>query len=61
MKVLNGLMIELTKKEYNNIHKDFRSVWTNPDYPEYIGKRTMFKPGGGTRLIIEDYHFVIVD
>lgn len=59
-------MIELTLKEYNAIHTDYRGVWSTErtDWPDcdkvrnqYMGKRTLMRAGG---LLIEDLHFRIV-
>ena len=58
-------MIELTLKEYNAIHTDYRDVWSTErtDWPDwesereqYMGKRTLMRAGG---LLIEDLHFTI--
>jgi len=65
-------MYQLTTRQYNSIHKDYRSVWTNQDYPQYIGKRTAFENSlqgamglqvidKGCCLIIEGSHFEIKD
>ncbi len=59
-------MIELTLKEYNAIHTDYRGVWETertdlPDWEkireQYMGKRTLIRVGS---LLIEDLHFRIV-
>ena len=59
-------MIELTLKEYNAIHTDYRGVWSTErtDWPDwdkvrnqYVGKRTLMRAGG---LLIEDLPFRIV-
>lgn len=48
--------------DYNKIHRDFRGVWTNPDMPQYIGKRAyMTNIDGATVLLIEDFHFKIIN
>ncbi len=58
-------MIELTLKEYNAIHTDYRGVWSTErtDWPDwdkvrnqYMGKRTLMRAGG---LLIEGLHFTI--
>ncbi|HBX2589299.1 hypothetical protein [Klebsiella quasipneumoniae] len=58
-------MIELTLKEYNAIHTDYRDVWSTErtDWPDwesvrelYMGKRTIMKHGS---LLIEGLHFQI--
>lgn len=58
-------MIELTLKEYNAIHTDYRGVWETertdlPDWEsvreQYMGQRTMMKYGA---LLIEGVHFRI--
>lgn len=58
-------MIELTLKEYNAIHTDYRGVWSTErtDWPDwesvrelYMGKRTLMKHGC---LLIEGLHFQI--
>ena len=64
-------MIKITKTQYNNIPRDYRSTWSNPDYPEYIGKKTAFEgsvyglvgktSNCPTALIIEGYHFQILE
>ena len=47
-------MIELTLKEYNAIHTDYRGVWSTErtDWPDwdkvrnqYMGKRTLMRAG----------------
>lgn len=59
-------MIELTLKEYNTIHTDYRGVWETErtDLPDWekireqcMGKRTPIRAGS---LLIEDLHFRIV-
>ncbi|SAU51644.1 Uncharacterised protein [Klebsiella pneumoniae] len=58
-------MIELTLKEYNAIHTDYRDVWSTErtDWPDwesvreqYMGKRTLMRAGV---LLIEGLHFTI--
>lgn len=59
-------MKKITLKEYNAIGKDYRGVYSDfqGTDPELKGKRTMLeydKETGGTVLIFEGIHFVIVD
>ena len=58
-------MIELTLKEYNAIHTDYRDVWSTErtDWPDwesvrelYMGTRTIMTHGS---LLIEGLHFQI--
>ncbi len=48
----------LTKKEYYKLHKDYRGVWENPQYPKHKGKRTAMLSVGA--LWVEGEHFIIV-
>lgn len=59
-------MFEITLKEYNAIHQDYRGVWSTErtDLPEwesvrdqYMGKRTLMRGGA---LLVEDLNFRIV-
>lgn len=57
----------ITLADYNNVHPDYRSVWSTertdmPDWPEirerYMGKRTLMRNGA---LEIEGLSFLIQD
>jgi hypothetical protein len=55
-------MKRITKKQYEAIPADYRSVWKTEG--EWYGKRTAFAAclgfdGLGTRLMIEGVHFEI--
>jgi len=56
-------MITITEKEFNAIPQDYRCIWTNEKYPEYIGKRacieTYITNKPSSALVIEDFHFKI--
>jgi len=65
-------MYQITTKQYNSIHKDYRSTWTNEAYPKNMGKKTAFESsvqgaiglpitGKICCLIIEGLHFEIID
>lgn len=59
----------LTTKQYNEIPADYRGTWSNPDRPDWIGKRTAMEgsariaaglpPTGQTALLIEGQHMEI--
>jgi len=49
-----------TLDEYRKIPEGYKSKWTNPQSPEYVGKRTvLFGENGGTVLLIEGIHFQV--
>ena len=50
----------LTKKQWLDIHADYKGIWENPRYPEYKGLRTAMLGKGETSLSIENYHFIII-
>ncbi len=57
-------MLQVNKKFYNKIHKDYKGVWSNPSKPEWIGKRGVMsgcldQPIGS--LLIEGVHFQLVN
>jgi len=65
-------MLQITKKEWENIPSDYKGVWERwikdngwqPDLPEnYIDKRTLlhYDNNSGTVLLTEGIHFAIVD
>ena len=64
-------MLQITEKKYNEIHPDFRGVWTieRTDLPnwedervKYMGKRTMMhNDGGGACLLVEGIGFEVHD
>jgi hypothetical protein len=65
-------MKQITLQEFENMPKDYRSIWTierwdHPDWihirADYLGKRTMLclDKNGATVLLIEGLHFEIID
>lgn len=58
-------MIKITKNKWRSIPNDYKSVWKDycNEKPEWIGKRVVMagciKPKEGTKLLVEDVHFVI--
>ena len=48
----------LTKKQYSELHDDYKGIWENPQYPKYKGLRTaMLKVG---ELWVENEHFIVL-
>ena len=57
-------MRTITKEEFLKIPKDYRGIWSSEHIQEYIGKRTMLdldKETGATVLLIEGFHFEIIE
>ena len=62
-------MKTISQESYNKIHTDYRGVWSNTNWPEYIGKRTVLTNSlnhaiglpleSGTSLEIEGISFQI--
>lgn len=55
-------MKTITEQEFYNKPKSHTGVWSNPEHPEYIGKRTMldYDEKHGTVLLIEGYSLRVV-
>lgn len=54
-------MINITEACYNDVDPDRRSVWSNSEYPEYVGKRTlMLMHRGETCLVVEGTSLLIL-
>lgn len=64
-------MIEITRKQWDNIHKDYKGAWSElivniHGLPKnWVGKKNVMagciKKNGGTALLTEDVHFKIID
>lgn len=64
-------MIEITKQQWNNIHKDYKGKWAELSVKmldlsnDWVGKRYVMagciQKDGGTTLLTEDVHFKIID
>lgn len=64
-------MKQITLKEYNAKHKDYRGIWKMERYDQpnweqvrhlYMGKRTMLDyDNGGTVLLVEGLNFEIIE
>jgi len=60
-------MIIISKKEWNDIYKDYKGIWQDyhNNHPEWIGKKTVMStcithnPNELCKLLIEDVDFVI--
>lgn len=61
-------MIEITKKEWNEIDNDYKGEWMDywGDHPEWLGRKCVMStcitknPNGICSLLIEGVDFVIV-
>jgi hypothetical protein len=58
-------MIKITKKEWENIHKDYKGKIKHNCSSEHVGRKGCFlgciQKDGGTKLAIEGIDFEIVD
>ena len=62
-------MIEVTQKQWDAIHADYKGVWFDyyGDHPEWIGRRVVMSgcitndPTELGKLLIAGEHFVIVE
>jgi hypothetical protein len=58
-------MIYINRNKWDSIFDDYKGVWSNPNTPNFIGKKYCFsgciQKDGGTALAIEGIHFLIVD
>lgn len=49
----------ISSKDYTKTHRDYKGKWTNPSWPEAIGKRSLMVYDNGTCLVVEGFGLVI--
>jgi len=56
-------LIKITRGDWEKIHRDFKGIWSRPDVPTYVGRRTVLSGCVSDEmdgLLIEGFHFEIV-